>query len=457
MNLNIIKKAKISVKLTIMYAFMVSFILLILNASVLYGIKHYFYSQANKQISDVKNIVINDIMTEKENSDILDKKILINLPSKESIYIKLTAKDGEVVNIPQKYYYNIKVNEAYGEIKHIEEQDRHLVYENVKIENNNYGITNLQIIIEMNREYDFMKILFFFMAISDFIGVISSIAIGYVISKKMLKPIDNITKAAENISINNLNERIDMKGPEDELKRLAGTLNNMINRLQDSFSRQTQFVADASHELRTPIAVINGYANLLDRWGKDDRKALEKSIYAIKFEASVMAEMIEKLLFLAKGDSGVLDIDKTKIFLNELIDDVIEESRLIDNKHKIFSKKNESVSIVANYKLIKQMLRIFVDNSIKFTPENGSIIINSLVKENVIEITITDTGIGIPKEEINNIFNRFYTVDKSRAKEKGGTGLGLAIAKWIVDKHNGTIEVISEIGKGTMIIIKISI
>lgn len=295
------------------------------------------------------------------------------------------------------------------------------------------------------------------MAVSDFIGIVSSIIIGYIISKKMLKPIDNITKAAENISINNLNERIDMKGPEDELKRLAATFNNMINRLQDSFNRQTQFVSDASHELRTPIAVISGYVNLLDRWGKNDKKALEKSIYAIKFEVSTMADMIEKLLFLAKGDSGVLEMNKTRFFLNKLIDEVIEESRLIDKTHNILSEKNQVVEILADYKMIKQMFRIFIDNSIKFTPENGNIVLNSVIKEKTIEMTISDTGIGIPKEEIERIFDRFYTVDKSRSKDKGGTGLGLSIAKWIVDRHNGNIEVISEEGKGTRIIIKINI
>lgn len=456
MRINIIRRAKISVKLTIIYAFMFSFILLILNASVLYGIKHYFYSQTNKQVSDVKNIVLNDIISEKENSNILYKKILMNLPSKENVYIKLTEKNGEIVNIPEKYYHNIKISEDYGGIKHIEKQDRHLVYENVKIQNNNYGITNLQIIKDMDREYDFMNILFFLMAISDFIGVISSIILGYFISKKMLKPIDNITKTAENISINNLNQRIDMCGPDDELKRLASTLNNMINGLQDSFSRQTQFVSDASHELRTPIAVINGYANLLDRWGKDDRKALEKSIYAIKFEAATMAKMIEKLLFLAKGDSGVQRLDKTKFNINNLIDEVITESKLIDENHNIFSEKNDSVTIFADYKMMKQMLRIFIDNSIKFTPENGNIIINSIVIEKSLKITVSDTGIGIPKEEIKNIFDRFYTVDKSRSKEKGGTGLGLSIAKWIVDKHNGSVEVFSKEGKGTSIIIRLN-
>jgi signal transduction histidine kinase len=273
----------------------------------------------------------------------------------------------------------------------------------------------------------------------------------------MLNPIDNITKIAENISINNLKERIDIKGPEDELKRLGNTFNTMINRLQDSFDRQAEFVSDASHELRTPIAVIKGYANLLDRWGKDDRVALEKSIYAIKLEASNMANMVEQLLFLAKGDSDVYQMYKSNFMLNELIQQVIEESKLIGKNHVIYSSQNDKVNIFADYNTIKQMIRVFIDNSIKFTQESGTIVINSVVHNKIVEITVSDTGIGIPKEEIKNVFDRFYTVDKSRSKEKTGTGLGLSIARRIADLHGGTIEINSEEGQGTQVSIKLNI
>lgn len=450
MKFDIIRKAKISIKLTVIYAFMFSLILLILNAAVLYGIKHYLYSQANKQVSDVKNIVLNDIESEKENTT-LDRQKFINIPTKEDVYVKFIYKDGHVVYIPERYYHNIKSDGSYGKVKHIEQQEKHFVYENLNNIDNNQGITNIQIVKDMDREYDFMKILFAFMAISDFIGIISSIVIGYIISKKMLKPIDTITRAAENISINNLDQRINTTGPEDELKRLASTLNNMINRLQDSFKRQVQFVSDASHELRTPIAVINGYANLLDRWGKDDRKALEKSIYAIKLEAGNMADLIEKLLFLAKGDSNVQRMDRSKFYADKLINEVVEESRIIYKDHNICSKRNDSEVIFGDYKMIKEMIRVFLNNSVKFTPKGGNITVNSIVTKDTLSISVTDTGIGIPKDEIKNIFNRFYIVDKSRSKEKGGTGLGLSIAKWIADKHNASIEVFSKEGNGTTI------
>ncbi|WP_026881558.1 sensor histidine kinase [Clostridium akagii] len=457
MNIKFFKKAKISVKLTIIYAIMFSLILLILNASVLLGIKNYFYSQGNKQVGDVNNIFINNVGKTSGNIDVSDKKLLLNIPAKENLFIKVTQNNGKILNVSDRFHYKIANKEPYNIIQHLEEQDRHLLYENIKIKSNKYGTVNLQIVKDMDREYDFMKILFALMATADFIGIILSIFIGYFMSKRMLKPIDNITKIAENISINNLKERIDIKGPEDELKRLGSTFNTMINRLQDSFDRQAEFVSDASHELRTPIAVIKGYANLLDRWGKDDREALEKSIYAIKFEASNMADMVEQLPFLAKGDSGAYKMEKSNFMLNELIDQVLDESSLIAKNKVISSDQNDITKIFADYNTIKQMLRIFIENSIKFTPEQGKIVINSVVHNKSVEIMISDTGIGIPKEEIENVFDRFYTVDKSRAKEKTGTGLGLSIAKRIADLHGGTIKLTSEEGKGTKVSVKLNL
>ncbi|MCB2295690.1 HAMP domain-containing histidine kinase [Clostridium algoriphilum] len=455
--LKIIKSAKISLKLTIVYAVMFSLVLLILNASILYGIKYYLYSQANKQIEDVKTIVINKIISQDENINLSDKKMISDVPSKQNVSIRILKGDGKVLNLSSEFDYNIKVKKPFDEIMNIKEDDKHLVYKNIKIETIGNEVAYIQVVKDMDNEYDFMKILFLLMAIADFIGMIASVVLGYSISKNMLKPIDEITNAADNISINNLKERIEVAGPDDELKRLGITFNKMIDRLQDAFDRQIQFVSDASHELRTPIAVIQGYANLLDRWGKDDREALEKSINAIKLETGNMANLVEKLLFIAKGNSENQSIKKKEFMLNNLICEVLRESKIIDDSHVIKSSRNDNVCIVADYNMIKQMLRILIDNSIKFTPEHGKIDINSEIENKTVKITVSDSGIGIPSDEIQNIFERFYTVDKSRYKEKGGTGLGLSIARLIVEMHKGTINVESEEGFGTKITVILNI
>lgn len=454
MKFKFIKNAKISVKLTAIYALMFIIVLLLLNASVLYGVKYYLYGQGSKQLDDAEVIILNKISSQNQHTDLSQMEFSSDVPIDENIHMRIMLSDGRIINISDKFKYDIKLKEPYNKIMNFEDRGGHLLYENIKVESKDYGTVYIQAVKVMDKEYDFMEILLLFMAIADFIGVIVSIILGYITSMRMLKPIADITKTAENISINNLKERIDVKGPDDELKRLGDTFNKMINGLQESFDRQNQFVSDASHELRTPISVIQGYANLLDRWGKDDRKALEKSIYAIKLETANMADLIEKLLFLAKGDSDTHSIEKKEFYINDLISEVVSESKLIAGNRIISNDFNDPALVFADYKMIKQMLRILVDNSIKFTGEYGKIDISSKLHQHCIDITVSDNGIGIPKEELKYIFNRFYTVDKSRSKDKGGTGLGLSIAKWIVDMHQGTIEVESEEEKGTRISVR---
>jgi len=168
-----------------------------------------------------------------------------------------------------------------------------------------------------------------------------------------------------------------------------------------------------------------------------------------------MTNLIEKLLFLARGDSRTLKLEKESFCLNALIDEVIKESKIIAPDYYIINEKNESVTIYADLRLIKQALRALIDNSIKYTPVKGEISINSYAELENIAITIEDTGLGIPEEEIPNLFNRFYRVDEARSKKTGGTGLGLAIVKQIIDIHNGNISINSEPEKGTKVIIKL--
>lgn len=451
-------KISISIKITTVYAILFSLVLLILNASILFGVKHYLYSEADKQITDVQVILVNKI----KSSNLSNKTFFSDIPSTENIAVRIIGKNGKVLNSSEKFEHKIMKwlnhhkTAADGE-KHIEDDEKHLIYKKFTAQSRKNNTVYVEIIKNMSNEYWFMKVLFVVMAAADFIGIIASIILGYIVSKRMLKPIDYITKTAESISINNLKDRLEVKGPDDELKRLANTFNKMIERLQEAFDRQTQFVSDASHELRTPIAVIQGYANLLDRWGKDDREALEKSISAIKLEASNMGDLIEKLLFLARGDNGTQLIEKEKFYLNELIDEVIKESRIIEKNRTIESSKNDNIMIFADYKMIKQMLRIFIDNSIKFTTSGGKIDVSSIGYNGTAQIVVSDNGIGISQDEIKKIFDRFYIVDKSRSKEKGGSGLGLSIAKLIVNIHGGTIDVKSKEGKGTKIIVKLNL
>jgi signal transduction histidine kinase len=271
------------------------------------------------------------------------------------------------------------------------------------------------------------------------------------ISKKAMAQVDIMRKEVEEISVNNLNKRLDISGSKNELKDLAKTFNLMLENIEKSVEVQNQFVSDASHELRTPIAVIQGYANLISRWGKNDKEVLEESIDAIKEESESMKKLIESLLFLSRGDKNTQVIEKEDFELDKLIDEIVKESTMIDDTHTIISKNNEKITINGDKSLIKEAIRIFVDNSIKYTPENGNIKINTFLKNNGVYIVVEDDGIGISKDDLPKMFNRFYRCDKSRNKNSGGTGLGLSIAKYIIEKHNGKIKVYSKLNEGTII------
>lgn len=311
--------------------------------------------------------------------------------------------------------------------------------------------------MQNSRKDNYIVVLLGILAVWNIIGLIIIIIIGSKASKKFLSPVYTMADTVKKISINALDKRLDIKGSKNELKDLAKTFNDMMDRIQSSIEKQNQFVSDASHELRTPISVIQGYANMLDRWGKDDKDVLEESIDAIKSESKSMKDLIEKLLFLARGDKNTQKVEKENFMMNELIDEIVKETKLIDDVHKIENEHNDEFSINADKKLIKEAIRIFIDNSIKYTEKGEGIKIDSYKREKEAIITIADNGTGISKEDLPHIFDRFYRADKSRTKSSGGTGLGLSISKWIIDKHNGKIHVWSEINIGTIVKITLPI
>lgn len=290
-------------------------------------------------------------------------------------------------------------------------------------------------------------------SLSALLSIALFLILGRLVVKKMLEPLTLMTQKVKNIKADGLQERLSTTGAKDELKDLAITFNEMMIRLQTFVERQKQFVSDASHELRTPIAVLEGYADLLDRWGKDDPKILQESILSIKSETQNMKHLVEQLLFLARSDRGTLKINQAVINLSEVLKEVTKETSFIDDEHELIYKADEEVLILGDRSLIKELIRILVDNAIKYTPEGGSIILYSVKTSKSILLSVKDTGIGIANEHIPHLFERFYKAEQSRDKNTGGTGLGLAIAKWIADIHHAQITVNSMVGEGSEFII----
>lgn len=265
----------------------------------------------------------------------------------------------------------------------------------------------------------------------------------------------HMAKALDAITATDLDKGIPPEMINEELRPLAAAINEMLTRIDDSYKAQLRFVSDASHELRTPIAVIQGYANLLSRWGTEDKETLDESIDAIKAEADSMKELINQLLFLARGDTESMHIEWEDINASLILAEVEKEVNLIDKTHIIESNIEPDVIIKADAGLLKQLLRILTDNAIKYTPDGGKIFLSLKSEETSIELIVQDEGIGIPQDAVAHIFDRFYRTDESRTRETGGAGLGLSIAKWIAEKHNGSLEVLSREGLGTRFTIQL--
>lgn len=344
-----------------------------------------------------------------------------------------------------------------GQIRKTAMNGKHVLYMVVPVQQS--GKTYYVFLIkDKTSDSYYIELLSIVMASITLLGIIIALILGKIITKRSLRPMTVMRETAEKINGNNLKDRIAIKNPDDEIGKLAGTINNMMDRIEETFEMQNRFVGDASHELKTPIAVIKGYADMLDRWGKDDREVLEEAIAAIKKESDHMKILIDRLLFLAKKDSELMETNDEELELNTLIDEVIHSYNII-NSNNILTRVHgncEGIIIKADRDMIKQLLRIFIDNSIKYTnKEHGVVKISANIRDEYGEILIEDNGIGIPKKDIEKVFERFYRVDKGRSRELGGSGLGLSIAAIIINHYNGKVHLESDEGLGTKAYIKI--
>ena len=274
------------------------------------------------------------------------------------------------------------------------------------------------------------------------------------LSKKGIQKISDgmgdIIKSTNQITINNLEEeRLNVEGIQNELKDIAVTINRMLDRLEVSYETQKQFVSDASHELRTPIAVIQGYVNMLDRWGAEDAEVLAESVEAIKNESQSMHELVEKLLFLSRHDKKTLKLNKKKFDIGKMIAGMVKEIQMVAKNRNVEVLDMESAILYGDSQTIKEAIRVLVENAIKYTEDGDTIYIGCEKQEKNCIITIADTGIGMEQKDLENMFQRFYRSDNVRNGNISGHGLGLSIAKLIVLKHVGTIQVKSQYTRGT--------
>jgi len=427
------------------YALLFFLGLALVNAATLFSIEYYINQTTNQQLQIVDNTITGEIKTINDipRIDLTNISAIANDVEINLIYDNASIYNtGEIFNLPKS---------ADKTIGTLNRGEHRIVYLTDTLTMNDGKKVSVQIVKELSTENEYLRALAIIMILIDIFVFLIAVIVGFFISKKALSPIDKITNQAKKISASDLSARIVIEGPDDELKRLSDTFNDLISRIQLSYEKQRRFTLDASHELATPLAVIKGYTDLLDRWGKDDQQVLNEGIESIKVEIKNMTALLDTLLFLSKADNELYKMNLSRFYMNDLIREIVKESNLVNDHHRIICPDFPEFQIKADRQLVKQMLRAIIDNSIKYSPEDTTIGIAYKVSNKMAVIEITDEGCGIPKKELSNIFDRFYRVDKARSRSIGGAGLGLSLVRWIVDIHKGTVKVESEVGKGTKV------
>ncbi|RCW57408.1 MULTISPECIES: sensor histidine kinase [Halanaerobium] len=448
------KKSKISWKITILYAFMFMMLIFLINLSIYFFLSSFIDDNIKRSINNTTELVLSQFSGIGDPVNFFDTDLLQQISrSEENIFFRVLDKDGQV-NAQSKYLEDMDIPIS-AKIEEFRSGSKMLTVKTIPMNNFVFSRGYLQVVRDITFEKNFLDFLIIVLTIAAGIGALISVFLGYFTTKKMLSPINKITETAREISSSDLGRRLEVSGPDDELKKLALTFNSMLDRLEKSFQRQKQFVSDASHELRTPISVIKGYVDLLDRWGKEREDVRDEAIEAIKKETVNMKQLMENLLLLARGDDSELKKEEKLFEFNSLIEEIIKEFELVEKEVKLKFIEEAKIEFYGDQNLFKQLLRIFLDNAIKFTSQMGKIEIKiDRVDSNNFYFSIADNGPGIPEEDLPFVFDRFYQADKSRTrKDNQGSGLGLAIAQQIVESYSGDIDVESETGKGTKFII----
>jgi heavy metal sensor kinase len=310
----------------------------------------------------------------------------------------------------------------------------------------------IQVAIPMDDFYDAMdQFKLMILLLSPLVLVLAS-AGGYWLSRRALDPVDQITRATQEINSKNLAKRLGVPQSGDELQRLCETLNSMLGRLESSFNRITQFTADASHELRTPLALMRTTTEVSLRTSQTvaDYREAHKEILA---ELENTSSLVEKLMLLARADAGVEALQRAPVNVAQCLRDACKDGQILAQAKQLkFAADIDAQDLVVqgDSQALHRLFLILIDNAVKYTAAGGSVTLG-LRRSNGSAVTeFRDTGIGISAADLPHIFDRFYRADKARTRDFGGVGLGLSIARWVAEAHRGSIEVQSTPGAGSV-------
>lgn len=446
-------------RLTIWYTAVLGFALLVFAAGTWVAMRHSLYASVDESLRDraegvrrfmdaqIEALSIEEIRDEfKEHSVLGPAGDLFQVCDAKGEWLYRSAAL-ESAQVPILFPQEVSAKPRY-EIRVIENAPLRLFSREVVVRGHPYTVQIAAPMHEIDEALEDFRWMLLFLAP----GLLAVASLGgYWLSGRALNPVDAITRAARNISAQSLNQRLDVPVTGDELQRLSETLNEMLDRLEDSFQRVTRFTADASHELRTPIALIRATSEFALRRTRSSEE-YETALRQVLGESERTSALIENLLTLARADSGSEFLDRQRLDLLQLLRETAAQGETLAlgrGIHFAFEADSTPLTILGDGPALRRLILILLDNAVKYTPEGGEIALRVAGDRESVRIEIRDTGLGIAKNDLPHIFERFYRADAARSRETGGAGLGLAIAKWIVERHDGHIEAESEFGKGS--------
>ncbi|MFD2212198.1 sensor histidine kinase [Metabacillus endolithicus] len=432
-------------------------IILVVNLSIYY----FFYKvSTNTELNELK-LVINDITQALNENPNVDSSELLEayLPANGMIRIILDSEVRMLEQTRSKDYttlpWEFKQLESHELISKEEAPDIAVVEKPIIWRTGEHAgeIVTIQVSNHLVSLHETLRILFYVLTILSFIVLIPIFIGSSILSRFLLRPIQNLIKTMKD----NMNygkwQKIDIEyRSHDELHEMELTFNQMIDYLKTSYEKQEMFVSDASHELKTPIQIIKSYAQLVERRGNANPELVKESVLAIDSEADRMKKLVEQMLLLAKNKQLQ---PRLSVNIVNVMDDIINVIDSITEREISIEKSNDFILVKADQDQLKQLLYILMDNALKYSEKTIHVRIFKKATQAVVEVQ--DYGKGISQRDQERIFDRFYRVDKARNRDTGGTGLGLSIAKSIAEAHDGKLSVKSELNKGSTFIVSIPV
>ncbi|MCE4957011.1 ATP-binding protein [Macrococcoides caseolyticum] len=449
------KSQSLRSKWTILTTTITFIIFMIFSLFIIYLISTY---QKDQEVDALKKSVtdLSHLFEEKTTGQVTTSDIIRAINENEKVF--LYDIDGNIfysASTNASYTFELSANKTKR--THIEQKEidgTHFLLMSTPFRNEHYN-GYITVAHSLNKYFNVMQFLILLCSFFGLTALFVTALISFLFSNQITKPIRRLSSKMNQIKRDGFQNKLQVSTSYYETDDMIDTFNEMMSQLETSFNQQKQFVEDASHELRTPLQIVNGHLNLIQRWGKNNPEILEESLTISLEEMNRINKLVEELLLLSK-DSKLIDTAQTEtIDINAEIKGRIHSLEQLKNDYTFeFHSTHEQIKLNINRFHFEQILLIFLDNAMKYDQINKYIVIRTSLKNKLIQIEIIDNGEGIPANDIPNIFDRFYRVDKSRARSKGGNGLGLSIAKKLIETYKGNVKIESEVDQFTKVLIQ---